>query len=142
MLEYELNDLTGDSMEIVSPVFFFGFFVVYRRQSLSAACYSIWMKHAAQHPREINMRCYRGNRKGGNRMPYNSKAFGIIVSRERVRNGMTQEQLSGLAQISRTHLAALESGKKVVKLDTLWRIAEALNIRPGRLVTMMEKEET
>jgi len=75
-------------------------------------------------------------------MPYNSKAFGIIVSRERVRNGMTQEQLSGLAQISRTHLAALESGKKVVKLDTLWRIAEALNIRPGRLVTMMEKEET
>ena len=75
-------------------------------------------------------------------MPYNSKAFGIIVSRERVRNGMTQEQLSGLAQISRTHLAALESGKKVVKLDTLWRIAEALNIRPGRLVTMMEKEKT
>ena len=75
-------------------------------------------------------------------MPYNSKAFGIIVSRERVRNGMTQEQLSGLAQISRTHLAALENGKKVVKLDTLWRIAEALNIPPGRLVTMMEKEET
>ena len=72
-------------------------------------------------------------------MPYNSKAFGIVISRERVRNGMTQEQLSGLAQISRTHLAALESGKKVVKLDTLWRIADALNIRPGRLVSMMEK---
>ena len=74
-------------------------------------------------------------------MPYNSKAFGIVISRERARSGMTQEQLSGLAQISRTHLAALESGKKVVKLDTLWRIADALNIRPGRLVTMMEKED-
>jgi len=74
-------------------------------------------------------------------MPYNSKAAGIVISRERVRNGMTQEQLSGLAQISRTHLAALESGKKVVKLDTLWRIADAMNIRPGRLVSMMEKED-
>ena len=72
-------------------------------------------------------------------MPYNSKAFGIVISRERVRCGMTQEQLSGLAQISRTHLAAMESGKKVVKLDTLWRIADALNIRPSRLVTMMKK---
>ena len=73
-------------------------------------------------------------------MPYNSKAFGIVISRERVRSGMTQEQLSGLAQISRTHLAALESGKKVIKLDTLWRIADALNIRPSKLITMMEKE--
>ena len=73
-------------------------------------------------------------------MPYNSKAFGIVISRERVRNGMTQEQLSGLAQISRTHLAALESGRKVVRLDTLWRIAEALNVRPARLVAMTEKE--
>ena len=73
-------------------------------------------------------------------MPYNSKAFGIVISRERVRNCMTQEQLSGLAQISRSHLAALESGKKIVKLDTLWRLADAMNVKPSRLLILMEKE--
>ena len=29
-------------------------------------------------------------------MPYNRKAFGIVISRLRVRKGLTQEGLSGL----------------------------------------------
>lgn len=90
-------------------------------------------------PREKNKGCYRGKRKGGVRMPYNSKALGLIISTERVRKGMTQEQLSGLAEISRSHLAALESGQKSPKVDTLWRIAEALSIKPSRMLTMLEK---
>ena len=72
-------------------------------------------------------------------MPYNSKALGLIISTERVRKGMTQEQLSGLAEISRSHLAALESGQKSPKVDTLWRIAEALSVKPSRMFTMLEK---
>ncbi len=72
-------------------------------------------------------------------MPYNSKALGLIISTERVRKGMTQEQLSGLAEISRSHLAALESGQKSPNVDTLWRIAEALSIKPSRMLTMLEK---
>ena len=72
-------------------------------------------------------------------MPYNSKALGLIIGTERVKKGMTQEQLSGLAGISRSHLAALESGQKSPRVDTLWRIAEALCVKPSRLLTMMEK---
>lgn len=72
-------------------------------------------------------------------MPYNSKAFGIVISRLRVQKNLTQEQLSGLANIARSHLAALESGQKNPKLDTIWKLAEALNIKPSRLIQMTEK---
>jgi len=95
--------------------------------------------NATSNPRKKNMDCYRGKRKGGIKMPYNSKALGLIIGTERVRRGMTQEQLSGLAGISRSHLAALESGQKSPNVDTLWRIAEALSMKPSRLIAMMEK---
>lgn len=73
-------------------------------------------------------------------MPYNRKAFGIVVSTLRVQKGLTQESLSGLAGIARSHLAALENGEKVAKMDTVWRIAEALEISPGELVRKIENE--
>lgn len=72
-------------------------------------------------------------------MPYNSKALGLVISTERVKRGMTQEQLSSLAGISRSHLAALEYGQKSPTVDTLWRIAEALMIKPSRLMAIIEK---
>ena len=72
-------------------------------------------------------------------MPYNRKTVGIVISILRVQKGLTQEQLSGLAGIARSHLAALESGEKIPRADTLWRIAEALSVRPSRLIQMAEK---
>ena len=73
-------------------------------------------------------------------MPYDRKAFGVVISRIRVEKGLTQEQMSGLAGIARSHLAALESGEKTVRLDTLWRIADALHVSPSDLVMLTEKE--
>ena len=73
-------------------------------------------------------------------MPYNRKAFGVVISKLRVEKGLTQETLSGLAGISRSHLAALENGEKTVKLDTLWRIADALGIGPAALIWRTEAE--
>lgn len=72
-------------------------------------------------------------------MPYNRKTVGIVISTLRVQKGLTQEQLSGLAGIARSHLAALESGEKIPRADTLWRIAEALSVLPSRLIQMAEK---
>ena len=73
-------------------------------------------------------------------MPYNRKAFGIVISRLRVEKGLTQERMSGLAGIARSHLVTLENGEKTVKLDTLWRIAEALEIAPSELIRKTENE--
>ena len=73
-------------------------------------------------------------------MLYNSKAFGIVISRLRTSRGMTQESMSGLAGIARSHLVALENGEKTVKLSTLWNIAYALDLKPSELIRLVEKE--
>ena len=73
-------------------------------------------------------------------MPYNSKAFGIVIGRLRIEKGLTQERMSGLAGIARSHLAALENGEKTAKLNTLWNIAYALDLKPSELIRMVEKE--
>lgn len=75
-------------------------------------------------------------------MPYNKKAFGITISKLRVQKGLTQEQMSGLAGIARSHLVALENGEKTVRLDTLWRIADAQEIKPSELIRRIETERT
>ena len=73
-------------------------------------------------------------------MPFDRKAFGITISRLRLRKGLTQERMSGLAGIARSHLVALENGEKTVRLDTLCRIADALEIRPSELIRRYEEE--
>ena len=73
-------------------------------------------------------------------MPYNRKVFGVVIGRLRISRGLTQEKMSGLAGIARSHLAALESGEKTARLDTLWNIAHALEMKPSELVRMVEKE--
>ena len=73
-------------------------------------------------------------------MLYNSKTFGIVISRLRTSRGMTQESVSGLAGIARSHLVALENGEKTVKLSTLWSIAYALGMKPSELIRLVETE--
>ena len=73
-------------------------------------------------------------------MPYNSKAFGLVIGRLRTQKGLTQERMSGLAGIARSHLVELENGKKTVKLNTLWNIAYALDLKPSELIRLVEKE--
>ena len=73
-------------------------------------------------------------------MLYNSRTFGIVISRLRTSRGMTQESVSGLAGIARSHLVALENGEKTVKLSTLWSIAYALELRPSELIRLVEEE--
>ena len=53
---------------------------------------------------------------------------------------MTQEMLSGFAGIARTHLTMIENGQKQASLETLWRLAEALGLRPSQLVAKIETE--
>lgn len=73
-------------------------------------------------------------------MSYNSKAFGIVISRLRGRRGFTQERFSAFAGIARSHLTMLENGRKVVRLDTFFRIAQALEIAPSQLMRLVEEE--
>lgn len=73
-------------------------------------------------------------------MTYDHKITGRIIREMRKRKGLTQEVLSGLAAVSRSHLAEIESGHTNANVETLWRIAEALSIRLSDLIRMVERD--
>lgn len=70
----------------------------------------------------------------------NSVLVGRVISEARQGKGVTQEVLSGLADIGRTHLSAIERGERKPTLETLWRIALALDIHPSELIRRIEIE--
>lgn len=53
---------------------------------------------------------------------------------------MTQELLSGLAGIARSHLSIIENGTKQPNSETIWRVAIALDMKPSELVALIEAE--
>lgn len=63
-----------------------------------------------------------------------------MIRRLRKERGQSQGLLSGLAGIARSHLAMIESGTKQPNFETLWRIANALQIPPHSLVALIEEE--
>ena len=71
-------------------------------------------------------------------MQFDNRAVGSTIRQIRVQKGMSQELLSGLAGIARSHLAMIETGKKQPNLETIWKIALALKLRPSELITKIE----
>lgn len=67
-------------------------------------------------------------------------AAGRVIYRLRKERKLSQELLSGLAGMARSHLAMIEKGTKQPNFETIWRLANALNILPHRLVEEIEKE--
>lgn len=71
-------------------------------------------------------------------MMYDHRITGRIIHDLREKRGITQEALSGLAAISRSHLAEIETGHIKANVETLWRISEALGIKLSNLIRMVE----
>ena len=55
------------------------------------------------------------------------------------KKGISQEVLSGLADIGRTHLSAIERGERKPTLETLYRISNALDIKISTIIIEVEK---
>ncbi len=64
---------------------------------------------------------------------------GRVMQQFREDKGISQEVLSGLAGIGRTHLSAIERGVRRPTLETFFRIAEALQIKPSVMMAEIEK---
>ena len=69
-----------------------------------------------------------------------SKVVGEAIAYCRKSKNLSQEILSGLADIGRTHLSAIERGERKPTLETFCCIAEALAMRPSQLLAEIEKE--
>lgn len=73
-------------------------------------------------------------------MDYCNRITGQTIRGLRLKKGMTQEVLAGLAGIARGHLALIESGRKSAGVEVLWRVSEALDMRLSELIQMVEEK--
>lgn len=73
-------------------------------------------------------------------MQFDSLIVGQIIRKLRKQRNLSQDVLSGLAGIARTHLTMIENGSKQPNFETIWKIALALNLRPSELVSLIEME--
>jgi len=69
-----------------------------------------------------------------------AKIVGNVIAENRRKKGISQEVLSGLADIGRTHLSAIERGERKPTLETLYRISNALDIKMSKLVIDIENQ--
>ncbi len=66
--------------------------------------------------------------------------IGRVIQEFREKKRMSQELVSGLAGIGRTHLSAIERGERKPTLETFYKIALALGVRPSVLLEQIEEE--
>lgn len=67
-----------------------------------------------------------------------SKIVGESIYKFRRNKGLSQEVLSGLADIGRTHLSAIERGERKPTLETLYRLACALDVKMSDIIIDIE----
>lgn len=62
--------------------------------------------------------------------------LGIVIAAIRKINGMTQEQLAEKADISRSHLSAIEAPNMIrdFSMEVFFNIADALEVDPSDLI--------
>lgn len=66
--------------------------------------------------------------------------FAKNLRRCRRRSGMSQEQVGLRAQLHRTEIGLLERGARVPRIDTLVKVAAALNVNPAELLEGIDWE--
>jgi len=62
------------------------------------------------------------------------KTIGKNVAQARKKMGITQEDLAGLAEVDRSYLSEIENGHKNMSVLSLLKIADALKIKPYKLL--------
>lgn len=64
--------------------------------------------------------------------------FGRNLSRARRRAGLSQEELGVRATLHRTEIGLLERGERLPRIDTMIKVAGALEIPPTELIEGIE----
>lgn len=65
---------------------------------------------------------------------------GKVLQRFREQKKQSQELVSGFAGIGRTHLSAIERGERKPTMDTFFKIANALGVKPSIIMAAIEDE--
>lgn len=65
---------------------------------------------------------------------------GEVLMEFRKRQGLSQEVVSGFAEIGRTHLSAIERGERKPTLETFYRICCAMNVKMSDVTKEIENK--
>lgn len=70
-----------------------------------------------------------------------NKLLAKAVRKRRKELGLTQEQLGETAGIHRTHIGFIEQSSRNTTIETLCRVANALEMTPSELLIVAESHE-
>ena len=68
-----------------------------------------------------------------------SDSFGPVLRQLRREKGLTQDQLSETVGVASPFISMLESGHKYPNLEMIFKLAEALGVRPGSMLDAMDE---
>ena len=68
--------------------------------------------------------------------------FGKELRKLRLAAGLTQEELGFKAGLQRKYISSLELGEKQPSLTSIFKLSLALNIKPGRILDLMDEHGT
>ena len=69
-----------------------------------------------------------------------AELIGQTIQQARIKKGLSQDVVSGLAGLDRTHYSKIERGLRSPTIDTLFKIAHALDVPPHEIIQNIEKE--
>lgn len=66
-------------------------------------------------------------------------AFGLALRQAREARGLSQEEAATAGGIDRSYFGHVERATKVPTLNTVWRVADAVGLRPSQLFVQAER---
>jgi len=67
-------------------------------------------------------------------------AFGIVLRELRLKSGLSQESLGFAADLQRNYISLMELGQNQPTITTIFKLADALGIKPSKLIDLVENE--
>jgi XRE family transcriptional regulator, regulator of sulfur utilization len=67
------------------------------------------------------------------------KVFGQIIKEQRKLKGLTQQQVADYTGLDRAFISELERGKLLPSLETFFKLAPVLKIKPVEFIEKIEK---
>ena len=68
------------------------------------------------------------------------KVFGTNLRRKRLEKGLSQEKFAELCNLHRTYISDIECFTRNISLETVQKIADALEVEPFTLLMLDEEE--
>jgi len=62
------------------------------------------------------------------------KSIGRKIAQERVKQGLSQEDLAGMVEMDRSFLSYIENGRNNFSVEMLLELASCLKIKPTKLL--------